>query len=598
MGAQTTGPRARALCGGRSSGKTAALATRVAELLAGGVPAADVLVLTPGVDGALALGRRLAAALGEGAELPRVRSARSLALEALGAGRRVLLDVEESLLAADLHAAGLDAASVRRALANAAGAWHAGADPAALADPAVDAALAALAARGCVTVDQLPCEAARALAADPDLRARLGAAHVLVDDANALSPAALRLARALAGAELLMAGDPSWAPTLFDRGAQADAFVRLAEAAGGTVEQLACAPRRLAARTAYAVKWGKASGELLGMRNYVRRLFDVIEDQTGTVGLGRHDQRTKEDLLEVAGEDVFVVAPNRSWAHAFAEKLEAADVPTTLFLAKQPLACDPRRAKTNGALKAFVALGLAARPRDASLWRTWCAFDAADLACAPWLALERCAAGRGENLVSTLEAAAAGEVSFEGSDRLAEAWRAGSAQADAARRHRGFALVKRVDPAASAEFSALTDPMAGDEDAAALFARVYENALDRRYDDDRRKVRVGCAESLLGLAPRYVVALGFNDGLVNLDDAPAALHALGAARDELVVSHIQWAPVETAEKLGLATRRTRVEDGQRVAVLMASPVLRLLGDEVPSTLSGQQFCSCVLDMRV
>jgi hypothetical protein len=140
--------------------------------------------------------------------------------------------------------------------------------------------------------------------------------------------------------------------------------------------------------------------------------------------------------------------------------------------------------------------------------------------------------------------------------------------------------------------------MAGDEDAAALFARVYENALDRRYDDDRRKVRVGCAESLLGLAPRYVVALGFNDGLVNLDDAPAALHALGAARDELVVSHIQWAPVETAEKLDLATRRTRVEDGQRVAVLMASPVLRLLGDEVPSTLSGQQFCSCVLDMRV
>ena len=617
MGAEEKTPVRRvALCGGAASGKTAALVARAAELLATGTAPHDVLLAAANVDGAQALRDRLLAVAGPAAQKVRVLSARGLAWEALQAPTqagekprhlRPLLDVEQSILVADLKAAGVDPAQLAGVVARATALWGAGENPAGSGDAAVAALVDALGRRGATMPQALAYQALERVRADEVLAQKLGAAYVLVDDANALSPAAVALLGELAGCELLMAGDPAWEVVLFDEGARSSAF---AQAAGERVE-LPAPAHALGAPGRYAVKWASIGEEADGAVTTVLRQVAVYVARQRSEGI---EAARPDELPPYCAAQVAVVVPDKVYANAVARGLAPREVPVSTFLPRQPIGGDPRRHKGCPALAAFASLGLLANAEDAASWRTWVALGRADLASPAWIALESYAAERGMGIVealASLDAAGAGTASgepFAGAAQLADAYREGRALIERSGSRRGFGLLKTVDPSGSASFAELCEPMGGEELAPEVFGHLCANCFDRHYSANPACVRVGCAESLLGWSPRTVVAAGANEGLVpsvarSQDsarferEARGFVGALASARDELVVSYAQRCPAEMAQKLGATSRRTRRDGDEALAVLAPSPCLGELGPDAPSTLSGQQYASVVLGVR-
>ena len=621
MGAEEKTPvRCIALCGGAASGKTAVLVARAAELLATGVAPHDLLLVAANVDGARALRDRLLAASGPVAQKVRVLSARGLAWEVLQAPSQVgenhrhlrpLLDVEQSILVADLKAAGVDPAQLAGVVARATALWGAGENPAGSGDAAVVALVDALERRGATMPQALTCQALERVRADGILAQKLGAAYVLVDDANALSPAAAALLGALAGCELLMAGDPAWEVVLFDEGARPSAF---AEVADERVE-LPAPAHGLGAPARYTVKWASIGEETDGAVTTVLRQVAAYVARQRSEGI---EASLPDELPPYCAAQVAVVVPNKAYANAVARGLAPREVPVSTFLPRHPIGGDPRRLKSSSALAAFASLGLLANAKDAASWRTWVALGQADLASPAWVALESYAVERGMGVVEALaslgtvvdaaEDGVASDEAFAGAAQLADAYHEGRALIERYGSRRGFGLLKAVDPSGSASFAELCEPMGGEELAPEVFERLCANCCDRHYSADPACVRVGCAESLLGWSPRTVVAAGANEGLVPSVGRPqdparferearGFVGALASARDELVVSYAQRCPVEMAKKLGAASRRTRRDGDEVLAVLGPSPCLGELGPDAPSTLSGQQYSSVILGVR-
>lgn len=619
MGAvdENTALTVRALTGAMRSGKTEVLVQRVRELLADGVLAADILLVTPSRDGAATLGRRVRETCGAQAAGMRVTSARALELAVLetqmGARPRLLLDVEQSILLADLKAAGVAPSELAGLLDRAAAAWG---DGVPLEGETACALQAALERRGALLPQEVAYRAREAVRDDAALAARFGASYVLVDDANGLSRAALELVRSLAGTELLLVGNPAWDNTLFDPGARADAFVTLASAAvepgvgetrasghGAMPATPGVAPQGFSAAPVerMAVKWlgleeemtGAVTATLLKVRDQVAR-----QRELGIVGAPGD-----AELPSYCAAQVAVAVPAKAYAAGLARALDAREQPVSQFLARQPIAGDPRRRKTCPELAVFAALGILANERDAASWRTWVALGRADLASAPWCALEAYAAERGCHVVDAL--ANLGDATFEGAAELVQAYAQGCELRERYGSRVGFGLLKAADPAGSSVVLELCEPLGGEEPAAVVFGQLCANVFDRHYSTNPACVRVGCPESFMGMEPLSILALGCNKGVVPSEDDPARseresqalLHALVCARESSVASYAQRCPVETAAKLGACYRRTRREGSQELAVLMPSPVLAALGHDAPPTLSGQQYASVVLGVR-
>lgn len=544
----------------------ACLVERFCELVRSGVGVDDILVVASSVDAADELRDCLRDAVGPaGVPKLRVSSTRSLALrlagEETGHQVRVLTHAERAVLLVDLRARGFSGEQVGEALAVAQRAWRLGEGPS---RPGADACLAALLdeleVRGALLQEALFARAMRRARGASDE----GALYVLVDRADLMPPAALRLCDFLVGDEL-WATQAGGAPCL--------------EPTEPPVE-LPAPTRRLGARRAHVVKWADAAEEAAGVAAFAR--------QTLAAGL--------------RPGDLFIACPNRTWVRRIADAMERVGVAACSSSDRPPLSGDPRDARASADLRVFAALGLLAEPGDVASWRTWCGVGRPDLAAAAWRRLEERAASRGQGLGETLAQVGRSEApaaSISPGDRvLAERVAAGWGLIRACDGRRGRALLDSlggagvpVPPDLVADGRGL---VGSPDDARALFDRMHARVVEQRFGRGDACVRVGHVSSLAGLHPRVLVLAGCNDGLV---DDSVVLGALAQHRDEVLVSYVQRMPADTAERQGARVRRTRREAGDTVALLAPSPAIAALGPEVPSTTGGQQFCATTLNLR-
>ena len=582
------------LTGGACAGKTRALVARVHELLASCVSPTDVLVVTPNADGALELAIRLAADLGED-RTPRVVSWRRLA-HGLAGSPRVLGATERALLLADLRAAGFSAEDIACAQNEAVAMWTSGDD--ALSDgqeqnACLKALLDALIARNAVLPESLVAQARAWLVAAGEGGQTV--AHVLVDDADAVPPEALRLVARLAQASLFLTGDADRKGVSDADAADSRAFLSLASSEGDALPQPF---HRMNAACSRAVKWGDAAEEAAGITALVDRALSGACVGEGPVAL---------------------VPPNRAWARRISQSLANAGIEVCDTAYVGPLACDPRDPKGCAPLRCFAALGLLADENDVASWRTWCSLGYADLGATAWANLQAYAASGSKGIVQALQDACAevdaDNAPFSGARQLAARVHEAEAlfKACAATPH-GFRLLEAIDPARTPAFRQLF-PLLGDDlvalDAAGLFAVAQRSVFDpglamapveaygaRIHGEvvplmDKRAY-ICRPDALVGVRPRLVVALGANEGLV---DANRLSPTLSTCADELVISYIQRMPAEAARRLGASFHRTRTEVGEQVALLRPAVALEALGAEAPATMSGQQYCSSVLGLR-
>lgn len=588
-------PKVEVLTGGACAGKTRALVARVHELLASGVAPADVLVVTPNADGALELAIRLAADLGED-RAPRAVSWRRLAHELAGFPR-VLGATERALLLADLRVTGFSAEDIACAQNEAVAMWTSGDD--ALSDgreqnACLKALFDALIARNAVLPESLVAQACACLAAAGEGGQTV--AHVLVDDADAVPPEALRLVARLAQASLFLAGDADRKGVSDAERADSRAFLSFAGSEG--VHALPQPSHRMNAACSRAVKWGDAAEEAAGITALVDRALSGACVGEGPVAL---------------------VPPNRAWARRISQPLANAGIEVCDTAYVGPLACDPRDPKGCAPLRCFAALGLLAEENDVASWRTWCSLGYADLGATAWANLQAYAMSGNKGIVRALQDTCAevdaGNAPFSGARQLAARVHEAEALFKAcAATPRGFRLLEAIDPARTPAFRQLF-PLLGDDlvvlDAAGLFAVAQRSVFDpgltvapvevygaRIHGEvvplmDKRAY-ICRPDTLVGVRPRLVVALGANEGLV---DAKLLSSTLSACADELVVSYIQRMPAEAARRLGASFHRTRTEAGEQVALLRPTAALEALGAEAPATMSGQQYCSSVLGLR-
>ena len=586
----------QAIAGPKASGKTGALIARVSGLLEQGVSPADVVVLTAGADAAYELRVRLASCLGvDAAAAPRVSSWRRFAWEAAGAPR-VLSQPERSILLADLRTRGFSAQEVSHALEAAADAWSRGEVPACDAaqgqagDPCLAALLQSLADRRAILPEAL------AAYATP-LADATRVPYVLVDDADALPRAALRLVAHTATVACTFAGNPDGgnAPD----GAESQAFLTFADAAG--TRALPATGCRVHAGRSQVVKWCDAGEEASGTSALVDCTLARQAAQDG----------------DCAGP-VVLVAPNRAWARRITQSLEHAGIEPCDSAASAPLACDPRDPKGCLPLRCFAALALLVDRDDVASWRTWFSLGYPDLACRAWQGLEGYASAHDEAVPQVLtrveREVAAGGNPFPGAHQIAARVREAEALFRACSGKRGVGLLNALDPAQTKAFRqalVLDEDALAVADAPSLLRAALVSVVDpsagilphevRGAHHDKiaaaiqaRRAFVCLGRAPVGIHPHLLAVLGANEGIV---DSGALLTSLSAQADALVVSYIQQMPAEAATRLGAAFARTRQASEGPVALLRPSAALEVLGREVPPTMSGQQFCSAVLGVR-
>ncbi len=649
------------------SGKTGALVDQVMGLVAAGADLAKVLVVCPGRDGAKALRARLAQAgrlagseQAEAVEGIRCLSARALALEVLGQpevvgsaghGPRVLLDVERALLVADLRLRGFDRKQVAQAFRSLEHAWAAGDLPDAKPGTCERAVLDAYGERRAFDTCELAARARAGLAAAPGLLGRLGADHVLVDDANMLSTGALRLVQALAGEDLTLFGNPQLANGFFDAAARPEAFLEFARGEGAELRDLSApvGSRPLGTPRAYLVKSRDPQAEAqvalavteAAIANPLDRpafgeaacaagadgLAVAAEEAADPVAAGvlagdfvARREPADQDEPRMYNNEVFVVVPTGQAGARVRKALADRRIESEAALDHQPIAGDPRHIATVSRLQSFALLGIVADPADAASWRSWLALGRPDVGCATWQGLLAFAQAKGVDVVDALAQLAdtGGKADpFEGASLAARRYAQAKGLADKARHKHGRSVLDVVCPVEDGDFERLCEPVVA-QDASELMARVMSRTVDRGFGERHACVRVGVAGAFAGLPCRVLTDLGCNEGVVPRSSArpaesPAAQAAAQRAADQafaahealwarttdmLVISYAQRYPKDAAEKIGAQIRRTRpAPDGTTLAVLAPSARLARLGAWLPSTMSDQQFMGGVLNIR-
>ncbi|MEG0322710.1 MAG: hypothetical protein RR619_01855, partial [Raoultibacter sp.] len=443
---------------------------------------------------------------------------------------------------------------------------------------------------------------------------------VLVDDYQNLSKASQEVCALLTGESLTIAGnenqaivlrDPHPFPqgfTCFENHFDAATCVQLAENVRCTARVAAignglCRQQSLSElRTAeispnakqtlpIQIKWSVPSDEFPGIAAYLKKLLAANE--------------------ELEASDIYIVAPNKTWARTMATALGKRGIDSRSALTGQPLGGDPRNSEKAPLLTAYTKLNLLADPTDVVAWRSWCGFD--DYLCyaGAWCKLETWAQTESLNLTDALaKLAELDETPFLEADVLAERYRTGKAFIEKNARKTGFALTKIIaDGGVSKDLSSLLEPIEGDETASILFERVVDHVLDPQFGAIQRSVRIGSYENLQGLEPRVLIISGLIDGFMpsrdcfdvaileeerektKADQRRIFYNAITKTSGSLILSTIQKADLEGAERLKMEVRRVKMEHGERFAMLSPSVFIAESGDAVPGAVSGEQFLS-------
>ena len=625
------------VCGPVRSGKTEALVKRAAALVASGCAPEDILFETTTAEAARVARLRLATALAEaGAEDAEGTAARvnvgtaqeacltvldtPEAREATGRVPRVLAPFEYNFFLEDMKTLGQPLRRLRSVLRHFKKQWCALApeEDWAVAGDEQDALTLArrlLTATNAMLEDEVAYLCGRYLQSDAGVGARQQFAHVLADDFQNLSAAQQTCLCLLARDSLVVAGNADETIAAASDFPNPEGFVTfdtlrrgvtvftLGTAFGnpnvtdfcdavlraGNEDALTAETREGVIRDIATVKWNTPDEEFNGLTRYLLALH--------------------EEDPESAQAGTCIVAPNKQWAHAFSQMLVKRGFAVS-SLGFERLAGDPRDTARARALMAYTSLNLLADSEDLFAWRAWLGYGNYLTYSDGWkFLLDWCDehdAGIFEALDAASAARAAGEAEpFPRGERLAERYDAGRELIAAHAGRRGHALLKAVGAEGLRDFAALSDRMAGDEDAAQLYAMMRASQFNPTHTPGKRAARVSSYEQMCGCDYRAVYAVGCVDGFVPARDAfevvstdeeranvleagrRTFVSGVSKAHEQLMFSTFSKADLELAERTKMQVSRVRMENGERIATLRPTCFIEQAGAAAPITLGGQ-----------
>lgn len=577
--------------GFRGEGRTEAAIQRAAKLMGEGVEPDAVLVVTATDEAASVFSERLAAVCPRGAEI-RIRSSFSLASSLVcgadcssGDAVSVATAAQEAFLCADALT------SLQEALGDS--------------DAKVPAKTAV------ARTSELALESGLVLAGEVYGRAlqvckegcapawARGIRYAIADDWGLLDADARRLCEVLGARQCFAAGK---ADAVFasdggcvrvrlaarkDGSLRIRTFARCVDEADSRPHDAALHEHTIAPddESVRIVKWRTAQDELEGVAPLVKSI------------LARHADFTPSDVC--------IVVPNAVWAKAVRRSLHSHMLESTESLESNPLAADPRKDATKGALAAYVRLNMLAHPESSLSWRMWVGIGRKGLAARPWLGFMRWAEGEGLDFASAKDrlCSQSGEPFA-----CAEALRTSLAEAGRFIREasdlRGFSLLSCVCPDGDDAFIRMASGMDEREDAVRLCRRVSDNARFQHLDAASSRIRICSASHMAGMDFGAVVIMGAVDGLVpegccpdGSSQADALIErecglfcdAAAKAREELVVSLFQKAPMQVAQSFHMRIMRKKMEGGVQLAMLRPSPFIGRAGDAAPGAESAEQL---------
>ena len=628
--------RTAKIVGPACSGKTEALLRRAAAAVAAGCAPEDILIETSTAEAARVARRRLVDALAAAgvqdvediAGRITVACAQQVCLAVLEApetraatGRtpRVLAPFEYNFFLEDMKTLGTPARRLRSELGHIKQQWCALVPEEDWAvgeeKDVLDLAHRLLSATNAMLEDEVAYLCGRYLQSDAGAGARQRFALVLADDFQNLSAAQQTCLCLLARDQLIVAGNPDEtvrvatsfpAPegfATFDTLRRGVEVFSLDVAFGnpnvtdfcdaivltGNEDARTSARREGTIRDIATVKWNTPDEEFNGLSRY---LFAVNAEDP-----------------EAAQSDICIVAPNKQWAHAFEQMLAHRGFAVS-SLGFERLAGDPRDTNRARALVAYTSLNLLADPDDLFAWRAWVGFGNYLTYSDGWHFLLDWCDEHDAGILDALEAAAAARAAgedepFPRAERLAERYAAGRAMIAAHEGRRGYNLLAALGADKLRDFAALADSLAGDEDAATLYAMVRKAQFFPTHEANIRAVRVSSHEQLCGCGYRTLYVTGCVDGFMPARDAFEVVStdadrarvrendrrtfAAGVAKaaDTLMFSTFSRAPLELAERTKMQVARVRMEDGERIAQVRPTCFLEEAGGAAPITLGGQ-----------
>lgn len=618
------------------SGKTEALLRRAAAAVAAGCAPEDILIETTTAEGARVARRRLvdalaAAGVEDGEDVAgriTVACAQQVCLTVLetpearaatGRAPRVLAPFEYNFFLEDMKTLGTPARRLRSELAHFKRQWCALAPEEDWAvgeeKDALDLAHRLLGATNAMLEDEVAYLCGLYLQSDAGTGARQQFALVLADDFQNLSAAQQTCLCLLARDQLIVAGNPDETVGAATSCPSPEGFATFdtlrrnvatftldtafgnpnvtafcdAVARAGNGEALAADRREGTIRDIATVKWNAPEEEFNGLTRY------LFAENTA-------DPETVE-------ADLCVVVPNKQWAVAF-ERMLAKRGFTVSSLGFERLAGDPRDMSRARALVAYTSLNLLADPKDLFAWRAWVGFGNYLTYSDGWHFLLEWCDEHGAGVLEALEAAAAARAAgddepFPRAERLSERYEAGREMIAAHAGRRGHNLLAALGADKLPDFAALADALAGDEDAATLYAMMRKTQFFPTHRANVRAVRVSSYEQLCGCGYRALHVAGCVDGFMPARDAFEVVStdadrarvrerdrrafAAGAAKaeDTLLFSTFSRAPLELAERTKMQVARVRMEDGERIAQVRPTCFLEEAGAAAPITLGGQ-----------
>ena len=628
--------RTAKIVGPARSGKTEALLRRAAAAVAAGCAPEDILIETSTAEAARVARRRLVDALAAAgmqdvediAGRITVACAQQVCLTVLEApetraatGRtpRVLAPFEYNFFLEDMKTLGTPARRLRSELGHIKQQWCALVPEEDWAvgeeKDVLDLAHRLLSATNAMLEDEVAYLCGRYLQSDAGAGARQRFALVLADDFQNLSVAQQTCLCLLARDQLIVAGNPDEAVRVATSYPAPEGFATFdtlrrnvttftldtafgnpnvtafcdAVARAGNEEALGAGRREGTIRDIATVKWNTPEEEFNGLTRYL-----FAENAADP---------------EAAQSDICVVAPNKQWAGAFERMLTKRGFAVS-SLGFERLAGDPRDMGRARALVAYTSLNLLADPDDLFAWRAWMGFGNYLTYSDGWHFLMEWCDEHNAGILDALEAAVAARTAgeaepFPRAERLAERYEAGRAMIAAHAGRRGHNLLAALGADKLRDFAALSATLAGDEDAATLYAMIRETQFFPTHTASARAVRVSSYEQLCGCGYRALYITGCVDGFMPARDAFEVVStdadrdrvreadrrtfAAGVAKatDALMFSTFSRAPLELAERTKMQVARVRMEDSERIATLRPTCFIAEAGAAAPITLGGQ-----------
>lgn len=621
------------IAGGSGTGKTEALIQRANYFIANGTNASDICIITNTVDAAKALSKRLTNAETKAKDVT-VTTIQKVCTSILktndaqafnGRNPRLLTKAEYNFLLEDIKTLGQKPGRLKKMLHYFYYQWSQLEPESDWLLPAEEAGVRTALDEHLRSREAMIEEEVSPLTVEYLLNAQEKGADkpfsiILVDDYQNLSKASQTVCSLLARDCLTITGNENQFSEIFDNHPYCKGFVDFEQ----TFEQAQCVQLNLNVRCPSNI--AQAGNVLCSKGDMITQRSVTISENTPPSesvhikwqipneefpGLIAYIRKLLAQNEELDASDIFIVAPNKTWARTLEKSCARYKLSTSTVLPGQPLTGDPRSLEKSQDLLAFTKLNLLANQSDVVAWRSWCGFD--DYLCyaSAWCRLKEWSDQQGLSIIEGLTALGnETEEPFLQANILTKRFSEGLDYIEANKTKKGYALVKALATSKVSEsFAALLEPMEGDETAEQLFAKAIDNVLNPQFNDLPRTIKIGSYESLQGLGPKVLIISGLIDGFMpNRECFDVAIlekdredscnkqrrlfyNAITKAQGRTVFSTLQKSDLELAEKLKMEVRRVKMERGERMAMLSPSIFIAESGDTLPGAVSGQQFMS-------